>query len=715
MKKNFGTKIAKIGSAVLSFSLGFTLIPFLRSPYIVRADEKDEQNKIIDVSDMAKPVAPVTEATDAWTGSFVYLGNYEGYPVRFRVLDPDSDDFGGNTLFLDCDTLLFADHYDVCGAKCNGLFSDFDFDAAIAAGEYEPCRGTETYKWSSCSINKYLNSEEFLDQIFTPAEQDAIAQSYQASHPIRTDLCLGETITEVGNYVNTTPLTGEKLFLLDVDDVLNSDYGYIDIVGSYLNTYWNVRARQKKYIKNFDPENYNDDNNDHYNRYYLRTNAEPAYDGDYLTKYTIASVHEYGWMYSESELPRYQHMWSFGISPALNIDKSKILYATCISGTPGEVNAEYTLTFIDSSLKLEASAEVSGKTVNVPYSYSNDNNIGQSHISVLITDKEYDDPDSNILYHETLDTIEGTSKEGTGTFTWPEGTVSGTCGKDYHVYIIAESSKGQFESGFVSEPVEITVDIVSDDPVQEESEDNNFESFVERLYDVALGRESESDGKAFWVDHVKNGDLTGADCAREFLNSAEFNDRNLTDEEFLSVLYEVFFDRDANDDPTGFNYWLNVLQTESRYAVVNGFINSTEWCNVCASYGVRSGATTAKATVPSKNSVEFVKRLYTVCLGRDADEDGLNYWSLGLTNQELTGTQAVREFVYSREFQDSNYDNEEYITRLYETFMGREPDNDGLTYWNDLLEGGTSRNDIFDSFARSDEFAEICNSYAIHR
>ena len=82
-------------------------------------------------------------------------------------------------------------------------------------------------------------------------------------------------------------------------------------------------------------------------------------------------------------------------------------------------------------------------------------------------------------------------------------------------------------------------------PVQTNSEGGTFEDFVERLYTVALNRASEPEGKAFWCEHVGNGDLTGAACANEFLLSKEFKDRNLNDEEFLKVLYKTFFDRDA--------------------------------------------------------------------------------------------------------------------------------------------------------------------------
>ncbi|MCR5803151.1 MAG: DUF4214 domain-containing protein [Clostridia bacterium] len=247
------------------------------------------------------------------------------------------------------------------------------------------------------------------------------------------------------------------------------------------------------------------------------------------------------------------------------------------------------------------------------------------------------------------------------------------------------------------------------------SSELKFDDFVERLYVVALNRQSEPEGKAFWCEHVGNGDLNGAQCANEFLLSKEFNDRGLSDQEFLYVLYKTFFDRESKDDPEGFNFWLNSLKTEGRDKVVDGFINSEEWCNICASYGVKSGATRAKATIASANATAFATRLYTECLGRDPEAEGLKFWSLGLTNLEFSGTQAAREFFYSSEFVNANYSDEEYINRMYKTFMGRDPEPEGKAYWLDLLSKGTSRDEVFNFFSTCPEFTGICNEYAITR
>ena len=258
-------------------------------------------------------------------------------------------------------------------------------------------------------------------------------------------------------------------------------------------------------------------------------------------------------------------------------------------------------------------------------------------------------------------------------------------------------------------------DPITDPDIVQSNDELSFDDFVERLYVVALNRQSEKDGKDYWCNLVGNGTLTGADCARFFLTSPEFKGRNLSDEDFLKVLYKTFFARDAQDDPDGFNVWMTSLKTVGKDTVVEGFINSPEWCNICADYGVKSGAPTAKATKASKNATAFATRLYTECLGREPEEGGLKYWSLGLTNCELSGSQAAHEFFYCQEFNDHNFDNKELLTRMYRTFMGREPDTDGLNYWLSNMNNGMTKDQVFSSFVQSQEFTEICANYAITR
>lgn len=118
--------------------------------------------------------------------------------------------------------------------------------------------------------------------------------------------------------------------------------------------------------------------------------------------------------------------------------------------------------------------------------------------------------------------------------------------------------------------------------------------FIERLYTVALGRTSDPVGAQYWLDKVTSGYSTGADLARGFLYSDEFLGKNMSNDDFLTVLYRTFFDREA--DPAGRAYWNARLESGmTRQQVVDGFINSVEWYNLCSSYGIRSGSAAAPA------------------------------------------------------------------------------------------------------------------------
>ena len=240
--------------------------------------------------------------------------------------------------------------------------------------------------------------------------------------------------------------------------------------------------------------------------------------------------------------------------------------------------------------------------------------------------------------------------------------------------------------------------------------------FVERLYTIALGRSSDPAGKSDWVAAVTERGQSGADVARGFLYSPEFLNKGLSNEDFVTVLYRTFFNREPDRD--GFNAWVNALSNgASKQDVIEGFINSTEWANLCVFYGIRSGGTAVPTTnlEPNSQTIDFCTRLYTTCLNRAADQNGLMAWARQLANQRDTGSGAARGFFFSSEFIGQNVSNGEYVTRLYRTFMGREPDSDGYNAWVAQLDSGVSREDVFAGFAESPEFTRICASYGIIR
>ena len=245
---------------------------------------------------------------------------------------------------------------------------------------------------------------------------------------------------------------------------------------------------------------------------------------------------------------------------------------------------------------------------------------------------------------------------------------------------------------------------------------SGVEGFVDRLYDKVLGRKADSTGKQYWIDKVMKEGKTGADIAKGFLYSPEFLNKDMDNGAFLEILYNVFFDRAS--DAGGKQYWLGKMSGGmSKQDVIMGFINSTEWANVCLSYGIPSGGTgiANKTIEPNEKIVAFAERLYTTCLGRKSDANGLRDWSVKLANMKVTGTAAAYGFFFSKEFTDSNYLNDEFVRRLYKTFMDRDPDPAGFNDWMGRLARGATREEVFYGFANSAEFGRICADYGILR
>ena len=112
--------------------------------------------------------------------------------------------------------------------------------------------------------------------------------------------------------------------------------------------------------------------------------------------------------------------------------------------------------------------------------------------------------------------------------------------------------------------------------------------------------------------------------------------------------------------------------------------------------------------IPPDPVEEFIIRGYLMMLGREADEEGLEFYSERLKSRELSGAQLVSSFMNSPEFTGKKASNEEAVTILYRVMMNREPDPDGLAYHKANLDRGLSYNCVINNFSGSPEFGDIC-------
>ena len=117
--------------------------------------------------------------------------------------------------------------------------------------------------------------------------------------------------------------------------------------------------------------------------------------------------------------------------------------------------------------------------------------------------------------------------------------------------------------------------------------------YVGRLYDKALDRHPDDDGMNWWCANIKNHTMTPVAAAESFILSPEFEAKNLSNEEYIKVLYRTFMGREYDQD--GLNYWLGRINSgESRRNILRSFAGCPEFAAIAAKAGISEETVTRK-------------------------------------------------------------------------------------------------------------------------
>ena len=280
-------------------------------------------------------------------------------------------------------------------------------------------------------------------------------------------------------------------------------------------------------------------------------------------------------------------------------------------------------------------------------------------------------------------------------------------------------ASGEFTAlcdGYGIQPGSVIVGSVNMQPA-DDSPRGKIEAFVKRCYQLILGRDADQGGLQGWSDALESNTATAAQIIDGFVRSAEFTNRNLSNADSVDILYQTMLGRAA--DEGGKAGWVEVLAQGNSYAaVINGFCGSAEFSALCNDYGITPGSITLMSGLyigeAARRNVDkvtaFVQQNYSAVLGREADEQGLKDYTRALMYYLETPQQVIHDFIFSPEYQEQLPGNEAFITTLYQVYLGREPDAEGLAVWVDQLNTGATLESIVDGFANSDEFAAVVST-----
>ncbi len=113
----------------------------------------------------------------------------------------------------------------------------------------------------------------------------------------------------------------------------------------------------------------------------------------------------------------------------------------------------------------------------------------------------------------------------------------------------------------------------------------NMTKFVNRLYVHVLERRGEEDGLNDWCKALQTKKMTPEQVGEYFVLSNEFKQKNISDEEYIKILYRTFLGREYDDE--GMNTWLTLLRKGTpRETVLKGFTRSPEFKKIIKSFGL---------------------------------------------------------------------------------------------------------------------------------
>ena len=251
-------------------------------------------------------------------------------------------------------------------------------------------------------------------------------------------------------------------------------------------------------------------------------------------------------------------------------------------------------------------------------------------------------------------------------------------------------------------------------PILENRDRNyNVTAFVRRAYENLLGRTYDIPGLNSWTGALLDGNATGADIVLGFVHSPEFQNMGLSNAETVERMYVTMLDRPS--DPAGKASWIKVLQDGGSVdSIVKGFVGSFEFRTLCSKYGIKPGTfDTNQGRDKNLGVTGFVMRCYTEALQRPYDPQGLNDWCDALLAKKTTPAKVAYGFVFSEEAVLKGLNDTDFVKMLYRLYLGREADAGGLADWVAILTSGVARTTLVNTFATSVEFREIVASYGL--
>ena len=211
-----------------------------------------------------------------------------------------------------------------------------------------------------------------------------------------------------------------------------------------------------------------------------------------------------------------------------------------------------------------------------------------------------------------------------------------------------------------------------------------------------------------WVANYFD-NVSSADLIQGYFNQLSPASPTEAPEAWLEDLYQALLGRSADDG--GKAYWLGQLeQGVAASTIITLFTLSAEAATAYAE-AISSTINTANDVGSNGLSVQqSITALYESLLGRTPDDEGIAFWQAQLSAQADTDdlSPLIESFLDSEEFASlAIATNEALLDLLYTNLLQRPADDDGLAYWLGQLNDGVSPSAVVEAMIESDEYLSL--------
>ena len=115
----------------------------------------------------------------------------------------------------------------------------------------------------------------------------------------------------------------------------------------------------------------------------------------------------------------------------------------------------------------------------------------------------------------------------------------------------------------------------------------NVTLFVTTLFRKGLGREGKESDIEYRTKQLLTRSIAADTLVRTFLKSKECRKRNLSNEAYVTMMYECVLGRSRKDTSVGSSWVKKLDQGTTRTAVLNAFVTATEFKKRCTALGIK--------------------------------------------------------------------------------------------------------------------------------